>query len=83
MPRKSTKVPRPSFVREGLGPRLVVVCVCVCQCVQAAHPLLTQLQDKVDIPTDSVSCSLQNKFGVFRIITSCLPSHSASTDGMI
>ena len=73
MPRKSTKVPRPSFVREsreGLGPRLVVVCVCVCQCVQAAHPLLTQLQDKVDIPTDSVSCSLQNKFGVFRIMTS-------------
>ena len=41
-------VPRKSFVREsreGLWPRLVVVCVCVCQCVQAAHPLLTQLQD--------------------------------------
>ena len=33
VPRKSTKVPRPSFVREsreGLGPRLVVLCVCVC-----------------------------------------------------
>ena len=40
----------------------------VCQCVQASHPLLTQLQDRVDIPMDSVSCSLQNKFGVFRIM---------------
>ena len=39
----------------------------VCQCVQASHPLLTQLQDQVDIPMDSVSCSLQNEFGVFRI----------------
>ena len=38
----------------------VCVCVCVCQCVQAAHPLLMQLQDKVDIPMDSVLCSLQN-----------------------
>ena len=38
---------------------------CVCVCVQASHPLLTQLQDQVDIPMDSVSCSLQNKFGVF------------------
>ena len=38
----------------------------VCQCVQASHPLLTQLQDQVDIPMDSVSCSLQNEFGVFR-----------------
>ena len=43
------------------------VCVCVCVCVQASHPLLTQLQDQVDIPMDSVSRSLQNKFGVFRI----------------
>ena len=34
--------------------------VCVCLCVQASHPLLTQLQDQVDIPMDSVSCSLQN-----------------------
>ena len=34
---------------------LVVLCVCV----QASHPLLTQLQDQVDIPMDSVSCSLQ------------------------
>ena len=41
---------------------------CVCVCVQASHPLLTQLQDQVDIPMDSVSCSLQNKFGVFRIM---------------
>ena len=45
----------------------VCVCVSVCQCVQASHPLLTQLQDQVDIPMDSVSCSLQNKFGVFRL----------------
>ena len=40
----------------------------VCVCVQASHPLLTQLQDQVDIPMDSVSCSLQNKFGVSRIM---------------
>ena len=39
---------------------VLCVCVCVCQCVQASHPLLTQLQDQVDIPMDSVSCSLQN-----------------------
>ena len=37
----------------------------VCQCVQASHPLLTQLQDQVDIPMDSVSCSLQNEFWRF------------------
>ena len=48
----------------------VCVCVCVCQCVQASHPLLTQLQDQVDIPMDSVSCSLVSKFGVFRIMAS-------------
>ena len=48
----------------------VCVCVCVCQCVQASHPLLTQLQDQVDIPMDSVSCSLVFKFGVFRIMAS-------------
>ena len=47
-----------------------VTCVCVCQCVQAAHPLLTQLQDQVDIPMDSVSCSLVFKKGVFRIMAS-------------
>ena len=46
----------------------VCVCVSVCQCVQASHPLLTQLQNQVDIPMDSVSCSLQNEFGVFRIM---------------
>ena len=45
---------------EGYCSRPVCVCVCVsvCQCVQASHPLLTQLQDQVDIPMDSVSCSL-------------------------
>ena len=55
---------------EGYGSRPVCVCVCqcVCQCVQASHPLLTQLQDQVDIPMDSVSCSLVFKFGVFRIM---------------
>ena len=46
--------------------RVTVVVLCVCQCVQASHPLLTQLQDQVDIPMDSVSCSVQNEFGVFR-----------------
>ena len=53
---------------------ILSVCQCVsvsvCQCVQASHPLLTQLQDQVDIPMDSVSCSLQNEFGVFRIMAS-------------
>ena len=29
---------------------------------QASHPLLTQLQDQVDIPMDSVSCSLVLRF---------------------
>ena len=53
---------------EGYGSR--PVCVCVCQCVQASHPLLTQLQDQVDIPMDSVSCSLVFKFGFFRIMAS-------------
>ena len=48
---------------------VVVLCVSVCQCVQASHPLLTQLQDQVDIPMDSVSCSLQNEFGVFRLVS--------------
>ena len=43
------------------------VCVCVCVCVQASHPLLTQLQDQVDIPMDSVSCSLQNNLAIFRL----------------
>ena len=33
----------------------------VCVCVQAAHLLLTQLSDKLDILTD---CWLQIKFGV-------------------
>ena len=48
----------------------VCVCVCVCLCVQAAHLRLTQLSDKLDILTDLVSCWLQNKFGVFRIMAS-------------
>ena len=46
--------------RRACAARVTVVVLCVCQCVQASHPLLTQLQDQVDIPTDSVSCSLQN-----------------------
>ena len=55
--------PRPSSAtdapRRACAARVTLVglCVCVCQCVQAAHPLLTQLQDQaIDIPTDSVSC---------------------------
>ena len=47
---------------------VLFVCVCVCVCVQASHPLLMQLQHGVDIPMDSVSYSLHNKFGVFRIM---------------
>ena len=39
--------------------------VCVCVCVQASHLLLTQLQDQVDIPMDSVSCSLQKNLAFF------------------
>ena len=62
----SKPLPHP---RRACAARVTVV-VCVCLCVQASHPLLTQLQDQVDIPTDSVSCSLQNKFGVFRIMAS-------------
>ena len=50
-----TLVPSARMRSEG-----TVVVPCVCQCVQASHPLLTQLQDQVDIPMDSVSCSLQN-----------------------
>ena len=46
--------------RRACAARVTVVVLCVCQCVQASHPLLTQLQDQVDIPTDSVSCSLQS-----------------------
>ena len=49
---------------------VVVLCVCVCVCVQAAHLRLTQLSDKLDILTDSVSWWLQNQFGVFRIMAS-------------
>ena len=49
---------------------VVVLCVCVFLCVQAAHLRLTQLSDKLDILTDLVSCWLQNKFGVFRIMAS-------------
>ena len=52
--------------RRACAARVTVVSVC--QCVQASHPLLTQLQDQVDIPMDSVSCSLQIEFGVFRIM---------------
>ena len=59
-----------AHARRGLiNPRRAcaarVTCVSVCQCVQASHPLLTQLQDQVDIPMDSVSCSLQIEFGRF------------------
>ena len=37
---------------------VVVLCVCVCVCVQASHPLLTQLQDQVDIYTYGLSIVL-------------------------
>ena len=47
----------------------VCVCVSVCQCVQASHPLLTQLQDQVDtyLWTQYRARSRMN-FGVFRIM---------------
>ena len=55
----------------------VCVCVCVCVCVYvcasvhgSTNLLVTQLRDKLVILTGSVSCSLQNHFGVFRIIAS-------------
>ena len=48
--------------RRACAARVTVVVLCVCVCVQASHPLLTQLQDQVDIPTDSVSCSLIWRF---------------------
>ena len=44
--------------------RVTVVVLCVCLCVQASHPLLTQLQDQVDIPMDSVSCRMNLAFFV-------------------
>ena len=57
---------------EGYGSRPV------CLCVSVSRPLIrysrnyktTQLQDQVDIPMDSVSCSLVFKKGVFRIMAS-------------
>ena len=54
--------------QRACAARVTVVVPCVCLCVQASHPLLTQLQYQVDIPMDSVSCSLQNEFGIFRIM---------------
>ena len=43
--------------RHACAARVTVVVACVC--VQASHPLLTQLQDQVDIPMDSVSTTTQ------------------------
>ena len=48
----------------------VCVCVCVCQSVHSSNLLVAQLRDKLVILTGSVSWSLQNKFGVFRIMAS-------------
>ena len=48
---------------EGYGS--CPVCVCVCQCVHGSNLLVVQ---KLVILTGSVSCSLQNEFGIFRII---------------
>ena len=48
----------------------VCVCVCVCLCVSVhgSNLLVAQLCDKLVILTGSVSWSLQNEFGVFRIM---------------
>ena len=62
----SSKLTLGAHAQRGLGSRTV----CVCLCVQAAHLRLTQLSDKLDILTDSVSWWLQNEFGVFRIMAS-------------
>ena len=60
-------------LHNDLNPRRAcaarVYSVCVCLCVQASHPLLTQLQDQVDIPMDSVSCSLQNNLAFFGVVS--------------
>ena len=51
---------------------VVVSCVCVCVCVSVhgSNLLVAQLRDKLVILTGSVSWSLQNEFGVFRIMAS-------------
>ena len=46
----------------------VCVCVCVCVSVHGSNLLVAQLCDELVILTGSVSWSLQNKFGVFRIM---------------
>ena len=52
--------------------RVTLVVLCLCQCVHGSNLLVTQLRDKLVILTGSVSCSLQNEFGVFRIMASFL-----------
>ena len=45
--------------RRACAARVTVVVLCVSVCVQAAHLRHTQLSDKLDILTDSVSWWLQ------------------------
>ena len=52
-------------------------CSClVCVSVHGSNLLVAQLRDKLVILTDSVSWSLQNQFGFFRIMASFLRCYS-------
>ena len=59
-----------SFVnpRRACAARVTVVGLCVS--VHGSSLLVAQLRDKLVILTGSVSWSLQNQFGVFRIMAS-------------
>ena len=50
--------------------RVTVVVLCVCQSTALICYIVAQLRDKLVILTGSVSWSLQNEFGVFRIMAS-------------
>ena len=50
--------------------RVTVVVLCVCVSVHGSNLLVAQLCNKLVILTGSVSWSLQNEFGVFRIVAS-------------
>ena len=56
--------------RRACAARVTVVVLCVS--VHGSNLLVAQLCDKLVILTGSVSWSLQNKFGVFRIMASFL-----------
>ena len=58
----------PPFFSFFLSFHFLLACVCVS--VHGSNLLVAQLRDKLVIHTGSVSWSLQNEFGVFRIMAS-------------